>query len=143
VCGWWGSSGLLHGGTAIADTGDHEDCYCPICGKVDPDERIEKPTTEQSKPIDVEGVKYELWKAFQNHAISVDDKGPDGFTLNINDCDMEEAIDEALSHFTPVKVEKGVTDCPFLTCSLNSGKGHCVSTNKVQCTEIPPQFKED
>ncbi len=38
-CGWWGSSGLLDGGGAIADTGDHFDCTCPVCGKVDPDEK--------------------------------------------------------------------------------------------------------
>lgn len=31
VCGWWGSSKLLDGGGAIADTGDHEDCVCPVC----------------------------------------------------------------------------------------------------------------
>ena len=30
-CGWWGSSKLLDGGEAIADTGDHFDCTCPVC----------------------------------------------------------------------------------------------------------------
>ena len=34
-CGWWGSSKYLGGGGAIADTGDHFDCYCPICKSTD------------------------------------------------------------------------------------------------------------
>lgn len=34
-CGWWGSSSLLEGGGAIADTGDHFDCSCPFCGSAD------------------------------------------------------------------------------------------------------------
>jgi len=38
-CGWWGSSKLLDGGGAIADTGDHFDCTCPVCGRPDPDEK--------------------------------------------------------------------------------------------------------
>lgn len=38
-CGWWGSSKLLDGGGAIADTGDHFDCTCPVCGNSDIDER--------------------------------------------------------------------------------------------------------
>ena len=38
-CGWWGSSKLLDGGGAIADTGDHFDCTCPVCGNADIDER--------------------------------------------------------------------------------------------------------
>lgn len=42
TCGWFGSSAELHGGHAIADTGDHSDCYCPVCGQVDPDECEEK-----------------------------------------------------------------------------------------------------
>lgn len=33
-CGWWGSSKWLLGGGEIADTGDHDDCYCPVCGRV-------------------------------------------------------------------------------------------------------------
>lgn len=31
-CGWHGSSRLLFGGHAIADTGDYDDPYCPVCG---------------------------------------------------------------------------------------------------------------
>lgn len=31
VCGWWGPSNLLQGGVAIADTGDYDDAWCPIC----------------------------------------------------------------------------------------------------------------
>lgn len=38
-CGWWGSSKLMTGGGAIADTGDHFDCTCPVCGMPDPDEK--------------------------------------------------------------------------------------------------------
>jgi hypothetical protein len=38
-CGWWGSSKYLDGGGAIADTGDHFDCYCPVCGNVDINEK--------------------------------------------------------------------------------------------------------
>lgn len=38
TCGWLGSSGNLDGGGQIADTGDYGDCYCPVCGQVDPDE---------------------------------------------------------------------------------------------------------
>lgn len=38
TCGWVGSSSELEGGGAIADTGDHFDCYCPVCGQIDPDE---------------------------------------------------------------------------------------------------------
>lgn len=30
-CGWSGSSQYLFGGHAIADTGDYDDVYCPIC----------------------------------------------------------------------------------------------------------------
>jgi hypothetical protein len=37
-CGWWGSSKFLEGGGQIADTGDYDDCYCPVCGNADPDE---------------------------------------------------------------------------------------------------------
>lgn len=39
VCGWWGSSKLMEGGGAIADTGDHFDCTCPVCGNNDVDEK--------------------------------------------------------------------------------------------------------
>lgn len=31
-CGWEDSSEYLLGGGAIADTGDYDDVYCPICG---------------------------------------------------------------------------------------------------------------
>lgn len=31
-CGWWGSSELCDGGTQIADTGDYDDIFCPVCG---------------------------------------------------------------------------------------------------------------
>lgn len=34
-CGWYGSSELLNGGNEIADTGDHEDTYCPVCDNND------------------------------------------------------------------------------------------------------------
>ena len=34
-CGWWGSSELLNGGHQLADTGDYDDVYCPICGNND------------------------------------------------------------------------------------------------------------
>lgn len=30
-CGWYGSSELLRGGYQIADTGDYDDSYCPVC----------------------------------------------------------------------------------------------------------------
>jgi len=30
-CGWWGSSKYLLGGEQIADTGDFNDCFCPVC----------------------------------------------------------------------------------------------------------------
>ena len=39
-CGWWGSSALLEGGAAIGDTGDHTDCFCPVCGNLEIDEKI-------------------------------------------------------------------------------------------------------
>ena len=38
-CGWWGSSELLDGGGQIADTGDYGDCYCPVCGNSDLDDK--------------------------------------------------------------------------------------------------------
>lgn len=38
-CGWWGSSVLLDGGGQIADTGDYDDPYCPVCGNKDLDEK--------------------------------------------------------------------------------------------------------
>jgi len=38
-CGWWGSSELLDGGGQLADTGDYGDCYCPVCGNNDLDEK--------------------------------------------------------------------------------------------------------
>ena len=31
ICGWWGSTELCGGGQ-IADTGDYDGPYCPICG---------------------------------------------------------------------------------------------------------------
>ncbi len=34
-CGWWGSSELLEGGGQIADTGDFDDTYCPVCYNID------------------------------------------------------------------------------------------------------------
>lgn len=34
-CGWYGSSEHLGGGGQIADTGDYDDVYCPICGSKD------------------------------------------------------------------------------------------------------------
>lgn len=37
-CGWTGSSELLDGGNAIADTGDYEDCRCPNCGRTNIEE---------------------------------------------------------------------------------------------------------
>ena len=40
-CGWWGSSKLLDGGGQIADTGDYEDCYCPVCGNTELDDKEE------------------------------------------------------------------------------------------------------
>jgi len=40
------------------------------------------------------------------------------------------------------KVEKFITDCPLTACSINE-KGHCISTNTVQCTSIPNCFDED
>ena len=36
-----------------------------------------------------------------------------------------------------------ITNCPFKGCQLNSGKGVCVSTNNIQCKEIPWIFDED
>lgn len=38
-CGWWGSSELLNGGGQIADTGDYGDCFCPVCGNSNLDEK--------------------------------------------------------------------------------------------------------
>lgn len=45
ACGWWGSSKLLDGGGAIADTGDHFDCTCPVCGNADIDEKDDETKT--------------------------------------------------------------------------------------------------
>lgn len=39
ICGWFGSSSLLDGGGQIADTGDYGDCYCPVCGNTNIDEK--------------------------------------------------------------------------------------------------------
>jgi hypothetical protein len=39
VCGWWGSSKFLNGGGAIADTGDHFECTCPVCDSMDVNEK--------------------------------------------------------------------------------------------------------
>jgi hypothetical protein len=38
-CDWWGSSKYLLGGGQIADTGDYDDCFCPVCGNSDIDEK--------------------------------------------------------------------------------------------------------
>ena len=38
-CDWWGSSRLLEGGGPIADSGDYDDAYCPVCGSTDIDEK--------------------------------------------------------------------------------------------------------
>lgn len=45
-CGWWGSSKLLDGGGAIADTGDHFDCTCPVCGNDNINEKEEDNITK-------------------------------------------------------------------------------------------------
>ena len=45
-CGWWGSSKFLGGGGAIADTGDYSDCFCPVCGNTEIDEKEEIKTIE-------------------------------------------------------------------------------------------------
>ena len=45
ACGWWGSSKLLDGGGAIADTGDYFDCTCPVCGNADIDEKYDESKT--------------------------------------------------------------------------------------------------
>ena len=37
-CGWSGSSKFLMGGGQIADTGDYNDCYCPICESIEIEE---------------------------------------------------------------------------------------------------------
>jgi hypothetical protein len=37
-CGWCGSSEELDGGHQIADTGDHSDPLCPVCGSAKVDE---------------------------------------------------------------------------------------------------------
>lgn len=56
-CGWWGSSEFLGGGGQIADTGDFGDCFCPVCGNKDLDdkesscENIEKFVTDESSKI--------------------------------------------------------------------------------------------
>lgn len=62
-CGWWGSSRLLNGGGAIADTGDFFDVTCPICEYSDMIEKV----TEELKTFkrilvipDVHGTNY--WK---------------------------------------------------------------------------------
>lgn len=39
-CGWYGSPRLLCGGGEIADTGDHFDPTCPVCGNCEIDERF-------------------------------------------------------------------------------------------------------
>lgn len=36
-----------------------------------------------------------------------------------------------------------ITNCPFIKCALNSGNGGCISTNTIQCTEIPDNFNDD
>jgi len=48
-CGWWGSSELLDGGGQIADTGDYGDCYCPVCGNSNLDEKEEDSQEKQNK----------------------------------------------------------------------------------------------
>lgn len=34
-CGWWGSSRLLNGGEWMPGCDDYDDCYCPICGNAE------------------------------------------------------------------------------------------------------------
>ena len=43
------------------------------------------------------------------------------------------------------KIIKGLSikECPFITCSLNTGSGGCFSTNVIQCNKIPDQFNDD
>lgn len=36
-CNWEGSSKYLLGGGQIADTGDYDDSYCPVCGSTEID----------------------------------------------------------------------------------------------------------
>lgn len=43
-CGWWGSSKLLIGGGAIADTGDYSDCCCPVCESPEINDKSEEPS---------------------------------------------------------------------------------------------------
>lgn len=38
-CDWWGNSKYLGGGGQLADSGDYDDCYCPVCGSKDINER--------------------------------------------------------------------------------------------------------
>lgn len=39
-CGEIFPSNECHGGRPIADSGDHDDGYCPLCGETDPDECV-------------------------------------------------------------------------------------------------------
>jgi hypothetical protein len=48
-CGWKGSSEFLLGGGPIADTGDYDDVYCPVCDNWDVEE-IDPPDTETHIP---------------------------------------------------------------------------------------------
>jgi hypothetical protein len=34
-CGWYGSTEFVGGGGQIADTGDYDDIFCPVCGSTD------------------------------------------------------------------------------------------------------------
>lgn len=48
---------------------------------------------------------------------------------------------EVLNSFDEV-IERSIQNCPFTACSINE-KGHCISTNTVQCTSVPDCFNED
>jgi hypothetical protein len=41
-CGNKGMSNELAGGTPIADTGDYDDCYCPVCGSTSINDRCDE-----------------------------------------------------------------------------------------------------
>jgi predicted RNA-binding Zn-ribbon protein involved in translation (DUF1610 family) len=44
-CGWWGSSKLTEGGGQIADTGDYDDVFCPVCGNYELEEKTKTSKT--------------------------------------------------------------------------------------------------
>lgn len=77
-CGWVGSSAKLKGGGQIADTGDYDDVYCPVCGSIDTEDaeneqtiidyirRLEKATAMVKKLSDeVKG--YDCSKYIYSH----------------------------------------------------------------------------